>query len=340
MINVAVVGLGFMGVTHIKAYRTLPNVRIAAICDAARLPVDGDLSNSIGNIGAVEPLKLDMSQVKATKHYQDLLGDSSIDLIDICAPTPAHPKLAIAALQAGKHVVCEKPMARTAALAREIELAAKTAKGYFMPAMCIRFWPEYAWVKKAIDEGKFGKVLAARFRRVGEPPAWGHDHFLDGSKSGGAILDLHIHDTDFVQYCFGRPKSVFSTGMTRYSGAIDHIVTQYQVECGAVVSAEGSWLMSSGHGFNMTFTVNFEKATVDYDMSRRRKVLRLFREGRKPRTVEMDSEDGYVSELAHFIECIGAGKPPSVVTAADGAEAVEIIEAEEKSIATKQVVMV
>jgi predicted dehydrogenase len=180
MINVAVVGLGFMGVTHIKAYQKISNARIAAICDASRLPMDGDLSNVTGNVGAAEPLKLDMSEVKATKHLQDLLDDSGIDLIDICVPTPVHPKLAIAALHAGKHVVCEKPVARTGALAREIALAAKEAKGFFMPAMCIRFWPEYAWVKKAIDEGKFGKVLAARFRRVGEPPAWGHEHFFDG----------------------------------------------------------------------------------------------------------------------------------------------------------------
>jgi len=338
MINVAIVGLGFMGVTHIKAYRKIPNARIAAICDAVRLPVDGDLSNITGNIGSAEPLKLDMSQVKATKDMQDLLGDPSIDLIDLCVPTLAHPQLAIAALQAGKHVLCEKPLARTSALAREMVEAAKTAKGYFMPAMCIRFWPEYLWVKKAIDGQKFGKVLAARFRRVGEPPAWGHEHFFDGAKSGGAILDLHIHDADFVQYCFGRPKSVYSMGLTRFSGATDHVVTQYQVECGATVSAEGSWIMNAGHGFNMAFTVNFEKATVDYDLARRRKAFRLFREGKKPRTIKAEGEDGYVGELTHMLDAIANGKPPSMVTAADGMSAVQIIEAEEKSIASGQVV--
>jgi predicted dehydrogenase len=205
--------------------------------------------------------------------------------------------------------------------------------------MCIRFWPEYHWVKKAIDEGKFGKVLAARFRRVGEPPAWGHEHFFDGAKSGGAILDLHIHDADFVQYCFGRPKAVYAMGLTRFSGAIDHVMAQYQVECGASVSAEGSWIMNGGHGFNMAFTVNFEKATVDYDLARGRKAFRLFRDGKKPRTIKAEGpEDGYVGELTHILDSIAAAQAPSVVTAGDGASAVEIIEAEEKSIATGQVV--
>ncbi len=335
MVNVAIVGLGFMGVTHIKAYRKIPNARIAAICDAVRLPENGDFSNITGNVGSDDALKLDMAQVKATRNMEDLLTDPSIDLIDLCVPTLAHPKLSIAALQAGKHVVCEKPLARTSALAREIVEAAKVAKGFFLPAMCIRFWPEYLWVKKAIAAGTFGRVLAARFRRVSEPPAWGREHFFDGAKSGGAILDLHIHDTDFVQYCFGRPKSVYSTGFTVHSGAIDHVLTQYQVEGGATVSAEGSWALSDGFGFNMAYTVHFEKATVDYDISRR-KAMRLFRPGKKPRTIHPEGGDGYIGELTHMIQAIESGTPPTEVTAQDGCSAVEICEAEEKSIATGQ----
>ena len=224
-VNVAVVGLGFMGVTHLKAYRQIPGARIAAICDAVRLPVDGDFSTISGNVGTKDPFKLDMAQVKATKTLDDLLNDPGIDLIDLCVPTLAHPKLAIAALKAGKHVVCEKPLARTAALAREIAAAAATAKGYFMPAMCIRFWPDYVWLKQAIAAGTYGKVLSARFRRVSEPPGWSKE-FLDGAKSGGALLDLHIHDTDFVQFLFGVPSRVSSAGISHFSGATEVMRTQ------------------------------------------------------------------------------------------------------------------
>jgi predicted dehydrogenase len=336
-INVAVVGLGFMGATHIKAWRKVPGTRIAAICDAIRLPLDGDLSSISGNLGGSEPLKLDMTQVKATKNLDDLLRDPGIDLIDLCVPTTAHPKLSIAALRAGKHVICEKPLALTSALARDIVQAAESARGFFMPAMCIRFWPEWAWVKKAADEQTFGRPLAARIRRVAEPPGWSKE-FMDGAKSGGALLDLHVHDTDFVQFCFGRPRAVYSTGFTLRSGAIDHVSTIYQVAGGASVTAEGGWVMSEGHGFNMEFTFIFERATVDYDLRRGPDALRVFEAGQKPRTVQPEGGDGYLGELSHMVESIRSGRPPSIVTARDGASAVEICEAEGKSIATSQVI--
>ena len=337
-INVAVVGLGFMGITHLKAYRKIPNVRIAALCDAVRLPVDGVLAAAGGNIGSDDSLTFNMSEVKATRDLNELLDDPAIDLIDICVPTLAHPKLAIAALQAGKHVICEKPLARTAAAAQEIAAAAAVAKGYFMPAMCIRFWPEYAWLKNAIDQQSYGRVLAARFRRVSEPPAWGREHFFDGAKSGGAILDLHIHDADFVQFCFGRPQAVFAQGFSLYSGEIDHLVAQYQVACGAAVSAEGGWVMGSGHGFEMAYTVIFENATADFNGTRGADGLRLLENGREARTIAPEAGDGYLHELRYMVDCITAGRAPGIVTGNDGASAVEICEAEGESIRTGRLV--
>ena len=338
MVNVGIVGLGFMGVTHIKSYLQLEGVRIGAICDALRLPLDGNLSSISGNIATTEPIQLDMSVVKAYKNYEDLLANPDIDLVDICVPTPAHPSVAIAALKSGKHVLCEKPLARTSQLARDVVAAAASAKGFFMPAMCLRFWPEWAWVKHAIEQNTYGRVLAARFRRVSEPPAWSQSTYFKGDESGGALLDLHIHDTDFVQFCFGRPKAVFATGLSRFSGAIDHVVTQYQVANGANVSAEGSWLMGPGFGFNMAYTVIFETAMADYDSGRGAETLRLYEKAQPPRTIKCDGPDGYVAELQHMLDAIQANRRPSVVTAQDGLSAVEICEAAERSIKTGQLV--
>lgn len=334
-VNVAVVGLGFMGITHIKSYQQLPAARIVAVCDAVRLPVDGILSGVSGNTHGADAINLG-KDIRTYKKLEDLLADPAVELVDLCVPTPLHAPQATAALQSGKHVLCEKPLARTSAIARDIVNAAKSAKGFFMPAMCMRFWPGWAWLKELKEQGKYGKILAARFRRVSAPPGWSRDSYFKGGDSGGALLDLHIHDTDFVQFLFGRPTAVYSTGQSRFSGAIDHVVTQYHVPGGATVYAEGSWLMTSG--FNMSCTVIFEQATVDFDSARGADALHLLEEGKPAQVIKPGGVDGYVEELRHLINSIQSGRPPTIVTAADGLSAVEICEAEEKSIQTGRVV--
>jgi predicted dehydrogenase len=337
MVKIGIVGLGFMAATHIKAWRQIPEAELIAVCNPSGRHLDGDLSKVAGNVGDNAPVKLDMSRIKAYWHFHEMLADPDIDLIDICTPTAAHPSQAVAALQAGKHVVCEKPLARNPKLAREIVDAAKTAKGFFMPAMCVRFLPEWVWVQEAIADGRFGKVLGARFRRVAEPPGWGQHNFFDGERSGGALLDLHIHDTDFVQFCFGRPTAVLASGYVKFSGAVDHVSTQYRVASGAMVHAEGSWAMTPGFGFNMAYTVNFERATVDYDLARSpADRLKVFEKDQMARSVTCEGPDGYVRELQHMIAAINTGRPPSIVTAEDALSAVEICEAEEKSVKSGQ----
>lgn len=334
-VNVAVVGLGFMGLTHLKSYQQLPGARIIAVCDAARLPVNGVLAGVSGNITGTDAIDLGKS-IRTYQKLEDLLTDGDVDLVDLCVPTPLHVPQSIAALQAGKHVLCEKPLARTSVLAREIVQAAKSARGFFMPAMCIRFWPGWAGLKQLAAQNTYGKILTARFRRVSAPPGWSRDSYFKGGDSGGALLDLHIHDTDFVQFLFGRPTSVYSTGQSRFSGAIDHVVTQYKVAGGATVYAEGSWLLTSG--FSMAFTVVFERATLDFESTRGADALQLMEEGQPARPIKPEGIDGYVEELRHFITAIQSGHPPTVVTAADALSAVEICEAEEQSIQTGRIV--
>ncbi len=334
--KVGVVGLGFMGGTHLKAYQKIEGAQIVAVCDALRLPVDGVVAAVTGNVGTDQAVRLDMNQVKAYQDVHDFLANPEIDLVDLCVPTPDHLPLSVAALQAGKHVVCEKPLARSAAQAREIVTAADRASTYFMPAMCMRFWPGWSWLKSAVEQKTYGEVLAARFRRVSTPPGWSRSSYFDGKASGGALLDLHIHDTDFVQYLFGRPRRVVSTGLSRFSGAIDHVVTQYDVANGAVVSAEGTWIMTEGYGFNMSYTLLFERATADFDLSRGPDALKIFEEGKPAIVVQPEAGDGYIGELSHMLDSIRNRRPPTVVTARDALGAVEICEAEERSVASRQ----
>ncbi|MEC8973677.1 MAG: Gfo/Idh/MocA family oxidoreductase [Verrucomicrobiota bacterium] len=336
-INIGIVGLGFMAAMHIRAYRQIDGANVAAICDLDPERLKGDFTEISGNIDSDDPVKLDMSQVKAYQDFDELLADDSIDAIDICTPTRTHLRMAKPALASGKHLICEKPLARTVAVAEELAAAAEEANGQFMVAMCLRFWPQWAWLKEAADSGRYGKVQAVHFQRIAEPPAWGQAIYFDGETSGGALFDLHVHDTDFVQHVFGRPKSVYSTGFSKVSGAVDHVLTQYEVDCGAKVSAEGSWAMTPGWGFNMSYRCIFERATADYDIGRADEPLRLFEEGKEKEVIECEGTDGYAGELAHFIDSIRSGQAPSV-SAADGLCTVEICAAEEQSVQTGQAV--
>jgi len=255
--------------------------------------------------------------------------------VDVCLPTPAHVDVVTAALSAGKHVLCEKPMALTSAAARQIATAAAAGRGFFMPAMCMRFWAEWEWLKRAVAEGHYGRVRSAAFRRLGTlPGGW----FRDGKLSGGAVLDLHVHDTDFVYHLFGKPHGVFSRGYAGPTGEIDHVLTQYLYGPDLIVSAEGSWTQAEGFGFRMQYTVNFERATADFDIGRKDSLM-LYGGG-KAEAVQHGHHDGYSGELGYFLECVRTNQKPERVTADDAVMGLQIVEAEKRSIETGQAVVV
>jgi predicted dehydrogenase len=335
-VKVAVVGLGFMGVTHLRAYLDTGGANIVAVCDAVRLPVNGVLQGVAGNVKKSDDIQLG-PKVRVYRKLEEVLADPEVELVDLCTPTPLHPEQAIASLKSGKNVLCEKPLARTSAAAREIVKTEKASPGFLMPAMCMRFWPGWSWLKQVVEEKRYGTALAARFRRMSEMPTWSKQGtYTGGNDLGGALFDLHIHDTDFVQFLFGRPSAVFSSGVTRPSGSVDHVVTQYLYPGGPAVYAEGSWLLTKG--FNMSYTLHCERATLDFDLARGPEAMQLTEAGQAAQCLKYDGPDGYGEEVRYVVDCARHGKPPTTVTAQDGLSALEICEAEEKSIQTGQVV--
>jgi predicted dehydrogenase len=329
-VNVAVVGLGFMGVIHLRAYLANPLARVVAVCDAVRVPVNGVLAGVSGNIKKSDDIDLG-PDVRVYRTTEELLADADVELVDLCTPTPLHAPQVIAALKSGKHVICEKPLARTSAEAREILSVAAESPGILMPAMCMRFWPGWSWLKQVVDEQTCGKVLAARFRRDSAMPAWSQQGTYSGGQDlGGALFDLHIHDADFVNHLFGKPAGVFSSGVLAAGGAINHVITQYDYPGGPSVYAEGSWLMAKG--FNMSYTLFCEQATIDFDLARGADALKISETGKEPRVLDAGEGDGYSKEIDYIIECVVKRQAPAVVTALDGMTALEICEAEEQSI--------
>ena len=332
--KIGIIGLGMMGRTHYEAYQEIEGAQVVAVSDQNPQRAAGDLSGTAGNVlkGGLQHLPMD--KIRGTTKASDLIAMKDVEIVDVCVPTTQHADVAIEALKAGKHVICEKPLARNLGDAERIAAVAKEAKGFFMPAMCIRFWPQWAWLKQAIVEKRYGKVLSASFRRVAQMPPgrW----YKDGSLSGGAALDLHIHDTDFVQNLLGMPKAVLSRGYTKTTGEIDHLATQFIYDDVPLVTAEGGWTLADGYGFSMQYTCNFENATADYDLAREQP-LRLSQNGQSE-AIDLGPGFGYAAELRYFCDCVKKGQRPTVVTADDAVRSIKLVEAEVKSVRSGEIV--
>ncbi|MEI8079005.1 MAG: Gfo/Idh/MocA family oxidoreductase [bacterium] len=335
MLKVGVIGIGMMGATHLDAYAKLKGVKVVAVADLIRERREGK-AVAAGNVKGQAQGGVNFAAFRQYDEGMKLIADPELEIVDICLPTPLHVKYAMAALKAGKHVLTEKPFALDGKTADQLAAAAKSAKTMLMCAMCMRFWPAWVWLKDAVDKKAFGKVLAAQFRRVTSHP--GGPFYSNGEACGGAILDLHIHDTDFIQYCFGQPAAVFSRGYAKNTTRIDHVLTHYLYPKIPLVTAEGGWAMTPGFGFQMQYTVNFERATAVFDLGATDQ-LKLIQNG-KTKAIKVKAGMGYQHEIAYFVDCIKNGQRPQLVEPASAARSVKLVEAEVKSIKTGKVVAV
>lgn len=326
-IRVGVVGLGMMGLTHLDAYAKLQGVEVTALADRDEDRLSGKAQAS-GNIEGQAEGGFDYGSARKYTDAAELIADPDIDVVDICLPTPAHVLFGLKTLEAGKHLLLEKPVARTYADAVKLVEAAEASDKIAMPAMCMRFWPGWTWLKKAIDEKTYGNVLAATFKRVASHPQG--PFYADAALNGGAALDLHIHDSDFVQFLFGMPRSVQSFGYSSVTSGVDHITTRYEVDGAPLVTAEGSWAMADGFAFRMQFMVNFENATASFDSSASDALV--LSQGGQSTPVEMEEGMGYDHEIAYFLDCVKNNRKPQTVTMRDAAQAVRLVEAEVESV--------
>ena len=137
-VRVGIIGLGFMGTTHYGIHKSNPKAEITAIADVDAAKRKGDIRKVIGNIGGGDNSKpMDLTGIKTYADGMDLINDPNVDVVDICVPTFLHCQYAVAALKAGKHVFCEKPLARNVKEAEAIIAEAKKSDKFFTVGMCI-----------------------------------------------------------------------------------------------------------------------------------------------------------------------------------------------------------
>jgi predicted dehydrogenase len=339
MVKVGLIGLGFMGSTHFKIYQNLSNAKIVAVADFQKKRLEGDWSDIGGNIGDGSG-KVNLSGIATYSDPMDLINDSSVEYVDICLPTDLHLQYAVAALKAGKHVITEKPMVLNTKQADVLVKAAAKAKGYFMVAHCIRFWPEYAVTQELIKSGKYGKVKELFLRRVVSPGHRGYqDWLLKEKRSGGALLDLHIHDIDYALFLCGKPKKVWAWGAKGPSGGIDIVHAGYEFSGGVHANIIGGWGYLGKFPFNMEFCIRTDKATFTYNMAAG-KPLTIYTADGKEIVPKVPAGTGWDREIEYFVNCVDKKKKPTIVTAKSSFESVKMAEYELKSIKEGKAVVV
>ena len=327
-VNVAVVGLGMMGTTHYRGYQEIPEANLVAVCDVSGRKLAGDWSGSAGNIDTGAAGRQDLSSVRTAEDLAQVLDDEALDLVDLCVPTFQHPDFTVRALEAGKHVLCEKPMARTSEECARMIRAAEQAGRVLAVGHVLRFWPEYVLLKEMIEDGRYGRVTGAMLTRLSPRPGWTwEDWILDESRSGGAPMDLHVHDADTVQWYFGRPEAVSAVGVEGET-AMDHIFATYHYDDGPAVAAEGGWDYPAAFPFRMEAGLVFEKAAVAFS-TMTSPTLTVYEEGAEaPVHPEVPQADGYTEQLRYVVGCVDRGERPERLPAAEAASAVALVEAE------------
>lgn len=316
--QLAIVGLGFMGATHLKAAFTIPDLDLAVVSrDDKKL--SGDLSSVGGNMSSTDA-QMDFSRVKKFRTFEEVLEDKSVDAVDLCLPTALHESFTIRALQAGKHVLVEKPMGLDAAACERMIAEAEKCGRLLMSAQVLRFFPAYDSLKNWVSSGKSGDIRTALFRRRCAAPGWG-PWLKDKIQSGGGVFDLLIHDIDMALYLFGAPQRVSATGHEDLEKEVDVIVGNLYYP-GFTATITGGW-HHEGYPFSMEFTVVGDNGTMEYHV---RDANPTLFEAAKPslEVLPLEGIDGYRAEIEYFVKCASEQAQPDKCHPRDSAKAVAL----------------
>jgi len=337
MIKVGLVGLGFIGRTHLTRYLESEMADLVAVAD---LKIEEFRRGDSEIISDPRMPSLTMPEAVATfSTIDEMLEKVDLDMVDICLPTFLHAEATVKAAQAGRHVLCEKPMALTAAECQTMIDAARHNGVQLLIAQCVRFWPEYAYLRDVLDSQRLGRLLSLNMRRLAAPPLWSWQSWLlDASASGGTLVDLHIHDVDFINSMLGPPSAVFAQGASQgTTGGID-VVLGNLLYPGMRVSAEAGWMNAPGFRSHQSYEALFEKGLVRMAPDQEQRLM-VYEQGKEPVMPVLSGPDGYTAEIELFLECLSQGRDvASILPPESPKTSLEIVLTEKESIARGEIV--
>jgi len=311
-VRAGVIGAGAIGPAHLRGYQAAEGAEIVAVCDVHR--------------GRAEAAAAQFGAKHVFTDYRKLLAADLVDAVSVCTPNNTHMPITVAALRAGKHVLCEKPIAMNGQQARKMVAAAKQARRTLMTAQSMRYSAGARLLKKMADAGRFGELYFGKgmmLRRAGIPRGW----FQDSKQSGGGpLIDIGVHVLDFLWWVMGTPKPVSAFGATfdflgsagqgRGTWGVNYAPGKFSVEDlaaglirfsgGQAISLEVSWAAHTGDAYFARVMGTKGGAQLSPDL-----VLYEVTDGTsvevKP---QPPSADGYLVEVDHFIRCIQKGEQP------------------------------
>jgi UDP-N-acetylglucosamine 3-dehydrogenase len=307
LISVAILGAGFMGGAHAVNYQRLGDrVRLHSVA-----------SRTLDRAAKVA----DACGALPTTDLEAAVADSRVDVVDICLPSPLHRIWTERALEAGKHVFLEKPIALTVEDADAIVDAAARHGRVLMVGLVLRFWPEYAELQRRVAAGELGRPRAVATYRLSPPIDW-NDWMADPEQSGGVSVDLLVHDFDQMNWLLGNPRTVFAREPR--PGHMQALV-EYD---GATGLAEGSVAMPRSYPFSSNIRAVCEHGAAEYAFSAAAVEgegnirasespggLRVIPGEGPPAVIPIDSVDPWGPELEYFVDCVERERQPEQGTA-------------------------
>ena len=304
----AILGYGFMGAAHLAAMRRIDGVEVKAVAARTRPSADTPARGNLALESGPPP-----ESVAWVADWREAVASPDIDAVDVCLPTDLHCEVVTAALAAGKHVLCEKPMALTVEDCDTMMAAAAASGRVFMVGQVLRFMFPYIEAEAFVRKAGRGSVQSAALRRSTGFPGWG-GWLQDADRSGGAILDLLSHDLDQALHLFGQPETVRAATM----GPVDTGRAVLQYKDGLCVEVEGGWT-EPDQAFSASFDIRADDSSLTFSDGALRRI-----EGGREQTVPIPGHDAYHDQIAYFVECCQRGIAPQRCPPAASADAVRI----------------
>ena len=271
-----------------------------------------------------------------TTDLDRILRDDTIDAVDVVVPSGVHRGAVVAALEEGKHVFCETPLALTLEDADAMLRAARRAGRLLECAQLMRFVPQYVHARETAVSGRFGPVafvIASRLSR----PYWSAAEPRPFATYGEPVVELMIFDFNYLNWVLGRPSSVTAHGLRGDRGAADYVLASVQYRR-ALGAAEGSARMPAGFPFNTRLRVLFEEGVLEADFRVKRGGFSFFfvefSRTARGRKVPVPRKDPYVAECEHFVACVRGKADPDVLDAVHDRDSLRVALAARDSLRT------